>query len=59
MTEPQRVHEILARHQLADGFPMVMDLARSHGSYLHYARSGEEFLDFFSISLQSPRGECA
>ena len=56
MTEPQRVHEILARHQLADGFPMVMDLARSHGSYLHDSRSGEEFLDFFTCFASWPIG---
>ncbi|MDP6540577.1 MAG: L-lysine 6-transaminase [Planctomycetota bacterium] len=56
MTEPQRVHEILSRHQLADGFPMVVDLARSHGSYLHDARSGEEFLDFFTCFASWPVG---
>ncbi|MAF66633.1 MAG: L-lysine 6-transaminase [Planctomycetes bacterium] len=56
MTEPTRVHETLARHQLADGFPMVLDLARSHGSYLHDARSGEDFLDFFTCFASWPVG---
>ena len=28
------VHEILSKHLLADGFPIVMDMEKSHGSYL-------------------------
>jgi L-lysine 6-transaminase len=42
------VHEALAHHMLVDGFHMVPDLARSHGSYLIDERDGHEYLDLFS-----------
>ncbi|UIR55361.1 L-lysine 6-transaminase [Sphingobacterium sp. SRCM116780] len=42
------VHEILSRHLLADGFPIVMDMEKSHGSYL-VDRNGDTYLDLFSM----------
>ena len=48
MISPNSVHETLGRHQLADGLPFVMDLERSHGSWIYDSRTGEEFLDFFT-----------
>jgi L-lysine 6-transaminase len=56
MVDPKNVHETLKRHQLADGFPMVLDLERSHGSYLFDARSGIEYLDFFTCFASWPLG---
>lgn len=43
------VRETLAKHILADGFEFVMDLEKSHGSWIHDKISGEEFLDMFSM----------
>lgn len=38
--DPGRVHEVLARSMLIDGFDFVLDLDRSRGSYLYDARDG-------------------
>jgi L-lysine 6-transaminase len=56
MIEPKSVHETLRRHQLADGYPFVFDLEKSHGSWLHDARTGEEYLDFFTCFASWPIG---
>ena len=56
MIRPQDVHTTLARHQLADGAPMVMDLERSHGSWLVDACTGQEYLDFFTCFASWPVG---
>jgi L-lysine 6-transaminase len=56
MTDAQHVHEILRRHQLADGFPMVFDLERSRGSWLHDARTGQDYLDCFTCFASWPIG---
>ncbi len=42
------VHATLARHMLVDGFHIVPDLRRSHGSWLVDERDGREYLDLFS-----------
>ncbi len=46
---PADVHATLSRHMLADGFEVVVDLHGSRGSYLHDAKSGKRFLDFFTF----------
>ncbi len=56
MTDPKNVHSVLAKHQLADGFPMVLDLERSHGVWLHDAASGREYLDCFTCFASWPIG---
>ncbi len=56
MIQPQNVHEVLKRHQLADGYPFVFDLERSHGSWLFDARTNEEYLDFFTCFASWPIG---
>lgn len=43
------VKETLKKHLLADGFDFVMDFEKSHGSWIHDQRSGEEYLDLFSM----------
>lgn len=55
-TEPDRVHEVLARSILADGFDFVLDLARSAGSYLYDARDGRRYLDMFTFFASSALG---
>lgn len=44
-----KVKEILGRHLLADGFDFVMDLEKSHGTWIHDRNTGKEFLDMFSM----------
>ena len=39
----------LSKHILADGFEPVMDLEKSHGSWLVDERNGAEYLDMFSM----------
>jgi L-lysine 6-transaminase len=53
---PADVHEVLSRHLLVDGFPLVLDLAKSHGSWLVDARDGSEYLDFYTFFASSPLG---
>jgi len=56
MIQPQNVHETLKRHQLADGYPFVFDLERSHGSWLYDSRANQEYLDFFTCFASWPIG---
>jgi len=56
MIDAKQVHDTLRAHQLADGFPFVLDLERSHGSWLHDAVAGEEYLDFFTGFASWPVG---
>lgn len=53
---PDKVHDTIAAHMLADGFDIVFDLEKSRGSYLHDARSGRSYLDFFTCFASSPIG---
>ena len=50
------VHARLARHLLVDGFDLVLDLERSHGSWLVDARDGTEYLDLFTFFASSALG---
>jgi L-lysine 6-transaminase len=56
MLDAKKVHETLRRYQLADGLEVVMDLERSHGSWLHDARTGKEYLDAFTCFASWPVG---
>lgn len=49
------VHYRLGQHILADGYPIVMDIAKSHGSYI-VDDKGDEYLDMFSMFASSPIG---
>lgn len=53
---PDRVHETLRRHLLVDGFDLVLDTARSRGSWLVDARDGTRHLDLFSFFASAPLG---
>ena len=46
---PEMVRPILARHLLADGLPMVLDMEKSQGLDLYDKLSGRRFLDFFGF----------
>ncbi len=53
---PERVHDVLARHVLADGFKLVYDTKASHGSWIVDARTGEEYLDLYTFFASAPLG---
>ncbi len=53
---PENVHEVLGRHLLLDGYPMVLDTAKSHGSWIVDARDGTQYLDFYTFFTSSPLG---
>ena len=50
------VHETIARHMLADGFDLVLDVTASRGSTLVDARDGSEYLDLFTFFASSALG---
>ncbi len=43
------VHETLGKWLLADGMSVVFDAEKSRGQYLHDAKTGKDFLDFFGF----------
>ena len=47
--DSKNVRAILSKHILADGFDQVMDMEKSHGSWLVDERNGTEYLDMFSM----------
>jgi L-lysine 6-transaminase len=53
---PERVHEVLGQHLLADGFKLVYDTRASHGSWIVDARSGQEYLDLYTFFASAPLG---
>jgi L-lysine 6-transaminase len=53
---PDKVHETLARHMLADGFDFVLDLDKSRGVWLHDSRADKTLMDFFSFFASNPVG---
>jgi L-lysine 6-transaminase len=50
------VHDRLAEHLLIDGYRLVLDVERSHGSWLVDARDGREFLDLYTHFASAPLG---
>jgi L-lysine 6-transaminase len=53
---PTEVHGIIGKYMLADGFDVVMDLKRSHGSIFYDSKKNREMLDFFTCFASSPIG---
>ncbi len=53
---PNEVHKSLAKHMLVDGFPFVLDMDRSHGSYMVDKATGKEYLDFFTYFASNAVG---
>ncbi len=54
--KPDEVLSVLSKYMLVDGFDIVIDLEKSHGSYIVDARNGAEYLDFFSFFATNPLG---
>lgn len=53
---PDKVKETVGRHVLADGFDFVMDIEKSHGSWLYDKLTGREYLDMFSMFASASIG---
>ena len=53
---PQDVIAELEQHILVDGFKLVFDLARSHGSRFVDAVTGRELIDLYSFYASQPIG---
>ena len=53
---PSDVHEHLKGHILVDGYPLVMDLEKSHGAFLYDSLRGRELLDLFTCFSTCPLG---
>ena len=47
--DSKNVRATLGKHILADGYEPVMDMKKSHGSWLVDERDGSEYLDMFSM----------
>ncbi|MBO3748264.1 L-lysine 6-transaminase [Streptosporangiaceae bacterium NEAU-GS5] len=54
--DPDDVRGTLARHLLVDGYHLVLDTARSSGSWLVDARNGRKYLDFYTFFASAPLG---
>jgi L-lysine 6-transaminase len=53
---PGEVRAVLKKHMLADGYEQVLDLEKSHGSWIVDARDGREYCDLFSFYASMPLG---
>ncbi len=53
---PTEVRSTIAKYMLADGMELVIDLKKSHGSWIVDARDGQEYLDLFSMFASMPIG---
>ena len=54
--QPNEVHKLLGRYQLADGYDMVVDLDKSKGVWVHDSVKGEDYLDAFTCFASWPLG---
>lgn len=53
---PDQVIPTLQQNILVDGFHVIIDLEKSHGSYIHDALTGHDILDFYSYFASLPIG---
>ncbi len=53
---PHQVHQVLNQYILADGFEFVIDLKKSHGSYIYDSLKEKQLLDFFTFFASSALG---
>ena len=56
MVGPSAVHDTISGRILADGYPVVVDLAESLGSRMVDRITGRSYLDFFSCFCSLPLG---
>lgn len=56
MINAKDVRETLAKHQLVDGYPVVVDFEQSNGPWLADGVTGEKYLDAFTCFASWPIG---
>jgi L-lysine 6-transaminase len=56
LIRPAEVLQSLSKHILVDGFEMVVDLAKSHGSRIYDSLNDKWYLDFFTFFASNPVG---
>ena len=49
----KNTRDTISKHMLADGMSPVIDLEKSHGSWLVDGNTGKEYLDLFSMFASS------
>lgn len=54
--QANKVKETVGKHVLADGFDFVMDIEKSHGSWLYDKLTDREYLDMFSMFASASIG---
>ncbi|MHC4931557.1 MAG: L-lysine 6-transaminase [Planctomycetota bacterium] len=54
--DASKVRDTLGRHQLADGLPIILDLEKSKGVWLHDSVTDEDYLDAFTCFASWPVG---
>jgi len=52
----EKVRQTISKYMLTDGFGIVLDLEKSHGTFIYDALTGREYLDFFSFFASAPIG---
>ena len=55
-TDPYSVTALIRKHLIGDGYEIVFDLEKSHGSWVVDARDGAEYLDFYTFFASLPLG---
>ncbi|MEM7234084.1 MAG: aminotransferase class III-fold pyridoxal phosphate-dependent enzyme, partial [Planctomycetota bacterium] len=54
--DSREVIDTIQKHLIGDGFPIVFDLDRSHGAWIHDAVRGKDVLDFYTFFASLPLG---
>lgn len=54
--EPADVHGTLGKYMLVDGYPIVLDLDKSEGSWVYDSLNNKKYLDFFTFFASNPIG---
>ena len=52
----QKALDVLKSRILVDGYHLVVNVPKSHGSYIHNELDGKEYLDFYSFFASLPIG---
>ena len=55
-TDPYSATEVIRKHLIGDGYEIIFDLEKSHGSWVVDARDGSEYLDFYTFFASLPLG---
>ncbi|MBD3180394.1 MAG: L-lysine 6-transaminase [Candidatus Latescibacteria bacterium] len=54
--KPADVHKTLGNYMLVDGYPIVLDLEKSRGSWVYDSLNEKKYLDFFTFFASNPIG---